>query len=535
MRPPLPETASPQRGKYHHHKARQAIGFLLILLGLMAAGPAHADRLTTILQRSELIAGVKVDYEPFGFRDASGETIGFDADVAQGLAQALGVGVRLVPVTSANRLQKLTAGEIDVVVATLGDTLDRRRLVRMVEPGYYGGGASVMVPPGSPIRTWADTRGQTLCAIQGALWNRLAATRLLIDISAYSNTRDAELALRDGRCAGWLYDEAALQHQIASGNWPDYRLLPADFVAPWAVAVAEDDRLAARLDEVVAGWLRDGHLLALEAKWKLPPSTYLREASLRWQARDPDGQWHCRRQDDGRWPTDCRDLNLIQAQELSGLAGLALSLRDDWGIDLTAFYDPYNRSQFARALLITILLALSVVVGSVAVGALGAVLIRRRLPVVTPLVNLSLAVMRMTPPLLQLYLVFFGIGGLLAASGLSLNAFVAAAFVLSFYAGAANAVALAEAAATVEAGASGRLRRILRLAFPAVMGSCINVVKATAMASAIAVPELVHVSTSIVADYGNGAEMMNILLVAYLLIVLAVVYGFTLVERRIQR
>ncbi len=47
------------------------------------------------------------------------------------------------------------------------------------------------------------------------------------------------------------------------------------------------------------------------------------------------------------------------------------------------------------------------------------------------------------------------------------------------------------------------------------MGSCINVVKATAMASAIAVPELVHVSTTIAADYGNAGVMMNVLLACY--------------------
>ncbi|WP_147385885.1 transporter substrate-binding domain-containing protein [Oleomonas cavernae] len=507
---------------------------LLVVLGVMASGPARADRLDEIRQRGELIAGVKVDYEPFGYRDAAGTTVGFDVDVAAGLAETLGVALHLVPVTSSNRLQKLTAGDVDVLVATLGDTVDRRRLVRMIEPGYYGGGASVLVPAGSPIHGWMETRGQTLCAVQGALWNRLAATRLLVDIRAFGNTRDAELALRDGRCAGWLYDEAALQHQMASGAWPGYRLLPADFVAPWAVAVAADDRLAGLFDEAVAGWLRDGRLLALEAKWRLPPSAYLGEASARWSARDDDGQWHCRRQADGKWPTDCRELNLIQAQELSGLVGLALALRDDFGIDLTAFYDAYNRGQFAWGLLVTIGLALAVVIGSVLVGIAGAGLIRRRLAVVTPLVHLALALMRMTPPLLQLYLVFFGIGGLLAAQGLSLNAFLAAAGVLSFYAGAANAVALAEAADTVGPGA-GRLRRVARLAFPAVMGSCVNVVKATAMASAIAVPELVHVSTSIVADYGNGPVMMNILLLAYIAIVLAVVHGFTLVERRLQR
>lgn len=504
----------------------------VIAAALAAAVPARADRLDEIRARGTLVVGVKTDYEPFGFRDASGETVGFDVDVARGLADSLGVGLKLVPVTSANRLQKLAGGEVDVVVATLGDTIDRRRIVRMIEPGYYGGGASVMVPQQSPIRTWTDLRNRSLCAVQGALWNRLVATRLNGTIEAFGSVRDAELALRDGACEGWLYDETALQHRIESGEWPGYRLLPPDFVSPWAIAVASDGRLATLIEDQVADWLRDGHLKALEAKWKLPPSAYLTEAGALWSARDPAGDFVCRRGADGSWPLACRELNLIEAQQVVGLAGLALALRDRFGLDVTPFYDPYHRAGLLQGLLTTLALAAAVLIGSLAVGAGGAFVLARRLPLLTPLLYGVLAVMRMTPPLLQLYLVFFGIGGLVAVHGLTLSAFWTAVAVLSFYSGAANAAVLAEAGETIAQGSAHRLKRVLRLAHPAVMGSCINIVKATAMASAIAVPELVHASTAIAADYGNGAVMMNILLAVYVLIVLAVAHLFTVFERR---
>lgn len=504
-----------------------------LLAAVLAATAAQADRLDDIRARGSLLVGAKTDYEPFGFRDASGATIGYDVDVAAGLAEALGVRLVLVPVTSANRLQKLAAGEVDAIVATLGDTVDRRRLVRMIEPGYYGGGASVMVREASPIRTWTDLRNRSLCAVQGALWNRLVATRLNARIEAFGSVRDAELALSDGACDGWLYDEAALQHRVGSGEWAGYRLLPPDFVAPWAIAVAGDGRLATLLEDKVAGWLRDGHLAALEAKWKLPPSAYLRDAGALWSAREADGSYSCRRQADGSWPLACRELNLIEAQEVVGLAGLALTLRDRFGIDVTPFYDRYHRAGLVEGVLVTLALALAVLLGSVAVGLGGAFVLGRRVPLLTPLIHVSLTLMRMTPPLLQLYLVFFGVGGLVAARGLTLSAFWTAVAVLSFYAGAANAVAIAEAADTIGPSPRQRLRRILRLAHPAVMGSSINIVKATAMASAIAVPELVHASTAIAADYGNGAVMMNILLVVYVAIVLAVAHFFTLFERRV--
>jgi polar amino acid transport system substrate-binding protein len=159
-------------------------------------------------------------------------------------------------------------------------------------------------------------------------------------------------------------------------------------------------------------------------------------------------------------------------------------------------------------------------------------------PVVRPLLLALTSFLRMTPPLLQLYLVFFGLGGLVAAYGFTLNAFVVAVVVLSAYAGAANAVSFAEAA-DVAARGGGRLAfggrdiaRTLRLSYPALVGSAVNIVKATGMASMIAVPELVHASTAIIAENGNPAVMMNILLACYVALIFVIVRLFSMIQSR---
>lgn len=495
--------------------------------------PAHAGDLALIKARGELVVGVKADYRPFGFRDTKGELAGLEVDIAAKLADLLDVKLRLAAVTSSDRLQKLASGDVDILVATLGDTIDRRRLVRMIEPGYYGGGASGLLPRDSAIVDWADLKGRELCAVQGALWNRLAATRLLAEIRAFGSVRDAELALRDGGCAGWIYDEAAIQDRLSDADWADYRMLAPEFISPWAIAVAKDGPLASFLDQTVANWLRTGFLSQLEAKWQLQPSTYLQQTEALWGQKNQQGEWLCQLDENGRWPLECRDLDLIKAQDIQGIGTAIIALRDKFNVDLTPFYDPFSRTAFLKAMLTTFLLAVAAVFGSLAVGILGGAMLRSSLWVLRLPAHLLTTFFRMTPPLLQLYLVFFGIGGLLAARGLTLDAIWVAIVVLSLYAGASNAIAISEASAAIPAAASGRLRRIAALAFPAVMGSCINIVKATAMASAIAVGELVHASTSIIADYGNVGVMMNILLICYVLLVIAVVFVFSLFEKKV--
>ena len=162
----------------------------------------------------------------------------------------------------------------------------------------------------------------------------------------------------------------------------------------------------------------------------------------------------------------------------------------------------------------------------------------RRIPVAAPFLHAFCAVLRMTPPLLQLYVVFFGIGGILFAYGFTLDAFSLAAVVLSLYAASSNAVSFSLAAdvAARDGGSLGfslnELRRAFDLCQAAIAGNSINIVKATGMASTLALPELVHASTAIIAEKGNDGVMMNLLLICYFVLVIVTVRIFCHWEHR---
>ena len=525
--------------------ARVGVLFLAVACCLAGTVPAMADRLDEIRARGHLIVGVKGDYQPFGVRDETGKLVGYDIDVAHGLAEAVGVPARLIPVTSANRLQKLARGEIDVVVATLGDNRSRRRLVTMIEPQYYGDGANVLLRQGSGITTWESLRGRTLCSVQGSLWNRPANERLLVETVSLNSTREAALALRNGHCVGWLYDEVNLLSALASGDWDGFEVtLPTRFVAPWAIAIRKEEaggRLDRLLGDKVASWHRDGYLQELEKKWKLPPSPYLRHAREVWQRKDGAGEFVCRRGDDGNWPLECRERALVTSQELGGLTAISMAFKESTGLDLSPVYDPLDRSAFLYGLSLTVALSVLTVVGSVVFGALFGWVMHRRIPVAAPFLHAFCAVLRMTPPLLQLYVVFFGIGGILFAYGFTLDAFSLAAVVLSLYAASSNAVSFSLAAdvAARDGGSLGfslnELRRAFDLCQAAIAGNSINIVKATGMASTLALPELVHASTAIIAEKGNDGVMMNLLLLCYFALVFATIWLLRGWERRAQQ
>ena len=227
-------------------------------------------------------------------------------------------------------------------------------------------------------------------------------------------------------------------------------------------------------------------------------------------------------------------------------------LYDATGINLTIFYDPFDRGRFVNGFLTTVKLSVICILLSVIIGVIGAWIQGSRLRVARTIVYWYIQAFRNTPPLVQLYFFYFGLGSLLkAASGGPLVTNVTWAIVsLSFFAGAFNveifrAGVEAVPRTTLEAAESlgfnrtqAYLRIVLPLAFrislPALNNNLVNLVKTTTLAYAIAVPEMLYVSSQIWSDELNVPVMMNVLLVAYFVLVGILVYLMHRWERAIR-
>lgn len=530
---------------------RGALGFWLVcLLALISLGSAtHAlaqDPLQQIRQRGVILVGVKNDYPLFGQIAGDGSLEGFEVDLARDIAQRLGVRAQLVVVTSANRLQRLEDGTVDLVIATLGDTEQRRRIATLLEPNYYASGVNIMVPPGSLIEKWSDLRGKQVCATQGAFFNRLVAERYLVNLQLFNNNRDALLAVRAGRCEGWIYDDTAIAAELLSPEWSGWRMaLPSGLLTQWALALPRRHRettLRRNIEEIIGDWHRVGFLIELEQRWSIPKSDFLRRTKDLWQARNARGEPLCLRDEDGQWPQECRNRALLTSTDVTGLMRVGLLVKEQTGLDFSIFYDRYDRNNFFHGLAMTLLLVVGSMGGALTFGILGALAVDWRVPVLMQSLRAVLTVLRMTPPLLQIYVTFFGAGLWLSSRwGILIDPLLTVLLCLSAYAGAAVAQALLDTAPVLAgAGQDCRLRRAtlgraLYAARGSIIGILVNIAKATGMASVIAVPEVISASTAIMAERGNVTVIMNVLMVTYFLIVLGTVVVLSRLQRKLER
>lgn len=254
----------------------------IALAPIAAAAESCANAgLKRIQDRGTLIAGVKADYKPWGYRDTDGNIVGLEIDLAQKIADTLGVGLELVPVIASNRMQFLQQGQIDVMVATMTDTADRREMVGIKGPNYYASGTAALTPKAVGMTEWTELKGRPVCGVQGSFYLQKIEQEYGATIAAFNNAAEAKQALRDKKCVAFVYDDTTISADYAAGGWEDFEIsLPTEDFAPWGIAVAKPEENCA-LGQIVSGlqyaWHRDGTLIELEEKWKVAPSPFVAE------------------------------------------------------------------------------------------------------------------------------------------------------------------------------------------------------------------------------------------------------------------
>ena len=214
------------------------------------------------------------------------------------------------------------------------------------------------------------------------------------------------------------------------------------------------------------------------------------------------------------------------------------NLYETTGLNFTIFYDAYDWDRYVNGVKTTLLLAVVTILASLVIGAVGALLQSAPSRIVRGAVNSFVVVFRNTPPLVQIFFFYFGVGAVLPAGvdqfGLRqpfIDNVQWAIFALSLFAGAFNVEIFrsgieAVPKTTVEAAEALGYTRLkaylyvilplaLRVCLPALNNNLVNLLKTTTLAYAIAVPETLYAVKQIWSESQNVFEMMLVLFVTY--------------------
>jgi polar amino acid transport system substrate-binding protein len=250
----------------------------------LAATQASADAtLDRIKGRGTLTVGVILSGAPFGYIDPKSQTQkGYNLDIAQALADDLGVKLETVTVTPPNRVQFLQQGKVDILIANMQYTEERAKVLDYVKTPYDRSGGAAVGRKDSGLKDWADLKGKSACVSQGSNFTQPLIEQYGAQVKALPSQPESLLALQGGNCDVAVHVGAtvALLLQDRPEEWKDYailfptELIPSDSVI-WLRKGDKDTETV--LDNSVKKLHASGKLLEFAKTNRLLNTEYLQQ------------------------------------------------------------------------------------------------------------------------------------------------------------------------------------------------------------------------------------------------------------------
>jgi general L-amino acid transport system substrate-binding protein len=215
---------------------KKSVFFGALAASTVLAGSAFASTLDDVKARGELICGSNTGLTGFGAPDATGQYVGFDADLCKAVAAAVlgdASKVKYVPTTGETRFTALASGEVDLLVRNSTWTFSRDSDLKLdfVAVNYYDG-QGFMVKKDLGVSSAKELDGATICIQTGT------TTELnLADFFKSNNISYTPVTIQDdaegqrqflaGACDAYTTDASGLAALRATLPSPaDYVILP---------------------------------------------------------------------------------------------------------------------------------------------------------------------------------------------------------------------------------------------------------------------------------------------------------------------
>jgi glutamine transport system substrate-binding protein len=165
---------------------------ILLVVGLAGCGGKQAAS-------TALHVGTEATYAPFEFQDEnSKDYVGFDMDIARAIGRQLGMTVEVKNVAFDGLIPALDAGNIDMVIAAMSITDERKQKVAFSNP-YYNSGLIIAVKNDNvQIKSQADLVGKKIAVQIGTTGADFSRKVNGARVTEFNSITEAFLELNNG-------------------------------------------------------------------------------------------------------------------------------------------------------------------------------------------------------------------------------------------------------------------------------------------------------------------------------------------------
>lgn len=251
-------------------KKRSTLIIVLFIATLLFSGCNNGEQtmLQQIEESGEMTFAMTGGYPPFNFINEQGELDGFDIEIAEALAEEL--GVQAVPITTAwdGIIGGLLSKRFDTIIGSMAITEERLQKVSFTDPYYYDG-AQLFGMSDTKITSLSQMEAGKIGVVTGTTYHdALKDIENIGEIMQFESDVDNMMALEQNRIDGLVTGRfVGLQAPERYGLdlVPIGEMLYAEKIG---IAVRKEDKaFLAALNEALATIVENGTYDAISKKW----------------------------------------------------------------------------------------------------------------------------------------------------------------------------------------------------------------------------------------------------------------------------
>lgn len=189
---------------------------ITLSIGLItnAEAPNH---LASVLDKGVIRVAMIPDNPGWSVMGSSGEWAGYDVQVAQMLADSLGVKMELIPTEGANRITMVQTDKCDVVISSFTPTIERAKVITFTS-AYGAAGTLPLVRKDNVFTSWEEIADKKIAVARGSTNDTLATNRFPnAEIIRFDSITDAFIAVKTGK-ADVLFEDDSQVYALIENN-----------------------------------------------------------------------------------------------------------------------------------------------------------------------------------------------------------------------------------------------------------------------------------------------------------------------------
>lgn len=227
----------------------------------------------SIKSAGTIVMSTNAEFAPFEYKDGN-NIVGIDVDIAQKIADKLGVQLKINDVDFTSLVTELQTGKCDFVAAGMTVTDDRKQNVDFSDT-YFDATQSIIVKSDSSIKSRTDLNGKTVGVQEGTTGDDFCTNQdgtsdiNVGQVKRYNKATDAVTDLLNGRVDAVVIDDFPAQKLVSQNSDKLVKLSDALTVEEYAIAVQKGDtQLLKDINTVLEEMKNDGELDAIIQKYK---------------------------------------------------------------------------------------------------------------------------------------------------------------------------------------------------------------------------------------------------------------------------